>query len=200
MEKLKDNDGNIYNIIQIGNFKIIAENYRCTTFRTDVPYYVPVFMNEMRDALIWTDNNNSEPAYFSNYTNKYDYKNKYGLIYNQKAISTNGFCPQNWRVPTEDDFNYIVTQVTQSTGMLKLKESGTSHWSTNNGLNSYCFNGLPAGFRDSTGIFTEYNITKYWIDGAFKSFDITDDLNNLVANNRNTNDGCSVRLIQGYIP
>jgi len=73
----------------------------------------------------------------------------YGGLYTHDQIMSTGFCPEGWRIPTEDDWDELIDYVgdlTDAGG--KLKEVGITHWNTPNtdATDDYDFAALPAGF------------------------------------------------------
>lgn len=80
-----------------------------------------------------------------------------GYLYNQYA--TVGLAPTNWAVPSSDDIqdliDYCGTIADFFTSSLPLKETGTTHWTTNVGAtNSTGFTALGSGYRSDDGTFT----------------------------------------------
>jgi uncharacterized protein (TIGR02145 family) len=85
----------------------------------------------------------------------------YGKLYNGYAVNdTRNICPVGFRVPTQTDFNTLATFIGGNTNGGKLKESGTSHWTSPNtsATNTTGFTALPGGYmgdqNSSSNIFT----------------------------------------------
>jgi uncharacterized protein (TIGR02145 family) len=85
-----------------------------------------------------------------------DVKGGYGYLYNWYSISHANFAPTGWHVPTESDFNTLVTYLGGS-GIAggKLKETGYDYWKYPNtgATNSSNFTSYGSGTRSSTGAF-----------------------------------------------
>jgi uncharacterized protein (TIGR02145 family) len=84
---------------------------------------------------------------------------EYGFYYNQYATSDADFAPSGWRVPSYTDLETLQTYLTEATGGGKLKETGTTHWTTpNTGAdNSTGFTLFGAGVRASNGVYNYFN-------------------------------------------
>ncbi|MCK9429262.1 MAG: fibrobacter succinogenes major paralogous domain-containing protein [Candidatus Omnitrophica bacterium] len=90
----------------------------------------------------------------------------YGRMYNWYAASNPLFAPENWRVPTLEDFQTLVATIgsTETLTDGKLKEIGNTHWNEPNtdATDEYGFKGLPGGYRQHTdGVFTQMGISCY---------------------------------------
>ncbi len=114
--------------------------------------------------------------YQNDYTN---FGSIYGALYNFYAINlaSNGgrnICPVDWHVPTDTELKSLVEgQATigcqSSTGGqcspagAKLKEVGTTHWSSSNtGTNTSGFTALGAGARQADGSFAYQSTDAYF--------------------------------------
>ena len=76
-----------------------------------------------------------------------------------------GICPEGWHLPTETEFDALLTAVGATAGkMLK----STNGWKDNkgesgNGTDAYSFSALPAGYRDISGRFSyEGYYARFW--------------------------------------
>lgn len=143
-----DRDGNVYNWVEIGDQKWMAENLR----------YLPFIFDPATGS-----GSADHPHYFV-----YDYTGSdvneaketeayqlYGVLYNYKAAVE--ACPEGWHLPSDAEWTTLVNFVG---GELiaggKLKIAGTSYWETPNSgaTNEYGFFALPGGARSFGGIFT----------------------------------------------
>ena len=69
-------------------------------------------------------------------------------MYNAYVLPT--IANTDWHVPTHLEYDALCTAVGgAATAAIQLKESGTIYWNTNNGLNTYGFNGRGTGYRNS---------------------------------------------------
>lgn len=151
---VKDLDGNGYTADTIGNQIWLGENLRTTTYNdgTSIPHVTGTGTTNTDedwiyawDAYCWY-NQNPELGY--------------GAIYNKYAVNTDKLCPVGWRVPGDDDWKTLFTNLGGVALMSKrdtnfyyleiggkLKEAGEEHWqSPNEGANDKIgFTALPAG-------------------------------------------------------
>jgi len=95
---ISDYDGNVYNVIKIGDQYWTKENFRCTHYNDG---------DEIKRQLIIKD----FPGYW-NETGAYCYYNddielykKYGALYNwDAAVNFKKLAPKGWHIPTKDEF------------------------------------------------------------------------------------------------
>ena len=145
---INDIDGNVYETIQIGDQLWMAENLKVTHYQNndEIPY-------------IYND-----PQYgaYINYSNNADNVGVYGRLYNWFAVNDErGLCPDNWHVPSDDEFKslemYLGMSESEANGEGlrgtdeggKLKEEGNEHWNSPNtgATNETGFTALPGGNR-----------------------------------------------------
>jgi len=143
-----DIDGNVYETVQIGGQLWMAENLKVTHYQNndEIPY-------------IYND-----PQYgaYINYNNNDDNVAVYGRLYNWFAVNDErGLCPDNWHVPSDDEFKslemYLGMSESEANGEGlrgtdeggKLKEEGNEHWNSPNtgATNETDFTALPGGNR-----------------------------------------------------
>jgi len=133
------------------------------------------------------------------YDNNIDNVEIYGRLYTQAMISTPGFAPEGWHVPTDDDwdelFNYLGLQATSGG---QLKEVGTDHWDAPNtgAADNYSFKALGAGYANPVPRFSNLNKrSRFWsITGSV--FQLNYDsivVDSLIISEKSY---CSVRLIK----
>ncbi|MCF8362177.1 MAG: T9SS type A sorting domain-containing protein [Prolixibacteraceae bacterium] len=153
-ETVTDIDGNVYDVVAIGDQKWMAENLKVTQLNDGTP----ISNNE---GAAWTTDAN--PAYCW-YNDDISYKDLYGALYNWHTVNTNKLCPEGWHVPTRDEWNvleaYLDPAGTDDIAGAKMKSTRTepdSHprWdSPNEGANNESgFSALPGGFRAVTSGF-----------------------------------------------
>ena len=143
-----DIDGNVYETVQIGGQLWMAENLKVTHYQNndEIPY-------------IYND-----PQYgaYINYSNNANNVGVYGRLYNWFAVNDErGLCPDNWHVPSDDEFKsleiYLGMSESEANGEGlrgtdeggKLKEEGNEHWNSPNtgATNETDFTALPGGNR-----------------------------------------------------
>ena len=161
-----DFDNNVYSTVTIGTQVWMGENLRTTMLNDGIPVdFAPdktTWGNLTGPGYCWYDNNSAN-------------KTTYGALYNWSAVSTGKLCPAGWHVPTNDEW-VILNDYLGGSSLAggKLKESGTSHWTTpNTGAgNESGFTALPGGIRGSSGDFMNMRKSGYWWSStAFSSSD-----------------------------
>ena len=98
-DTIKYIDGNVYNIINIGEQWWMAENLRVSRYRNgDI---IP----KVTEIQEWEKYNKERWAYYDNDIINEHY---YGKLYNWYVINDErGLCPVGWRVPSDDDWIYL---------------------------------------------------------------------------------------------
>ncbi len=103
----------------------------------------------------------------SNYTT-------YGVLYNWSAALT--ACPEGWHLPSDAEWKQLEMYLGMTSAQAdatswrgtdeggKLKETGTTHWTTPNtgATNSSGFTALPGGYRSADGPFGRIGGYGYW--------------------------------------
>ena len=139
--------GQSYATVQIGGQCWIAENINVGT--------------EIIGTSNQTDNNIIEKYCYGNTSTNCD---TYGGLYQWDEMmqyvtteSTQGVCPTGWHIPTDIDWTTL-TDYLGGTSVAggKMKETGTTHWSSPNtgATNSSDFTALPGGDRYTNGSFS----------------------------------------------
>jgi uncharacterized protein (TIGR02145 family) len=121
----------------------------------------------------------------------------YGLLYNWWVVDdARGIANTGWSVPTWEELNNLELNI----GLANLKEAGTLHWDTNNGVDTSKFSLVGGGYRDETlGVFGNLKfISAIW---ASNSWDVNpvrwSVFDYLVSGwGFGSNFGCSIRLIK----
>lgn len=128
-----------------------------------------------------------------------------GLLYTWNVITdSKNVCPKGWRVPTETDWNQLITFIEgQPNGnpagkALKANEM----WITTNGLDIAQLRVIPSGIRNANGTFegADGKQTRVWLNteesgnGKYEEFKHTND--NIVSGTAHKNDAYSVRCIK----
>jgi uncharacterized protein (TIGR02145 family) len=157
-----DVDGNIYRTIIISDQEWMAENLKTKTYNNGESIDYPgedmaAWRENTRGAYAWYDNDESNGA-------------TYGALYNWYAVTNPiGLCPAGWRVPDQDDWQYLTEYVGEQMGnKLKSRRQVGSpfggdydtmehpRWETfsvNYGTDEFGFGALPAGNRHASGTF-----------------------------------------------
>lgn len=148
-ETVTDFDGNIYNIVNIGNQKWMKENLKSLHYS-----------DSSAIAGVKTYNNNG--ALVSTYGRLYTW---YAAMKNKTTAGTQGICPKGWHLPTDEEWSGLISYLGgENVAGGHLKEAGTSHWfSPNTGAdNSSGFTALPSGmYFDGAFHYLRYNV-EFW--------------------------------------
>ena len=171
ISRVTDIDGNIYNIIQIGDQWWMTQNLKVTRYRNGEA------ISHVTDPAEWK---NKKSGAYCSYNNDENKIATYGLLYNWYAVKNSGnIAPEGWHVPTDSEWRklemYLGMSQTEaiSEGWRgtdeggKLKESGTAHWrSPNTGAtNASGFKARPGGYRDS-----DYAASPFGAMGSWANF------------------------------
>ena len=149
-----DIDGNVYNVVCIGNQCWMKENLRTTRYKNGTVIPTP-------SGNAWF--NTSTGACCDPQSNPVN-SSVYGKLYNWYAVANPaGLCPSGWHEPENWEWNVLIkfidpiadtnNSVNSLVAGWALKETGLSHWSApnNNATNSSGFTALGAGYRDIDG-------------------------------------------------
>lgn len=179
---VSDIDGNVYNIVTIGNQCWMKENLKTTRYRNGTP--IPGNLNNTN----WAGSLSGAQADYNNNTLNTAI---FGKLYNYYAVADpSGLCPAGWHVPTNVEWNdlvrfldpsidsllpYPTTFISQSLiagEMLKSTgdiHAGTGLWFSPNIANDITgFSAYPGGFRrgnvnsSSNGTYSGINIRGIW--------------------------------------
>ena len=156
--EVKDIDGNIYKTVKIGSQEWMAENLKVTKFNDGTS--IPFLTKEN-----WKEWSNPAPDYCWYNDNETTNKNIYGALYNWYAVNTGKLCPIGWHVPSDDEWNTLITFLGGwEVAGGKLMESGTSHWESPNtsATNETGFTALPGGLRNNTIIYRNIGVSGHW--------------------------------------
>ena len=159
-----DIDGNVYNVVKIGNQCWMQENLKTTKYKNGTAIASGL------DATQWS---NATTGAYAIYDDNSANDATYGKLYNGHAVATGQLCPNGWHVPsdaewktlekylglTETEANQTGERGTDVGGKLKA----TTLWDAPNAsaTNSSGFTALPAGTRNSVG---DYIVLKQYTD------------------------------------
>lgn len=139
-----DYDGNVYNIVKIGNQEWLDRNLAVTHYRNGDP--VTNVLATTGDEGGWINYNN-DPA-----TGEV-----YGKLYNSQAVlDPRGLAPEGWHVATRQEWLDLVNFLGGfDVAGGKLKEMGTSHWDAPNSgaTDDYGFSALPGGYASGASYY-----------------------------------------------
>ena len=157
---------------------------------------------DLTSDMLWATDTYGAMCYYNN--DKSTYENPYGGLYNWHAVNTGNLAPSGWRIASDSDWQTMVTYLITNPGG-KLKEAGTTHWSSpnTNATDEYGFKALPGGYRtDTPGFFNSIGtMGSYWKTDSATSLNA---LHAYMLNSQGTismgtipkNYGFSVRLIK----
>ena len=201
-----------YNLFFIDSINFYTDIYQPLTIGTqvwmlknlNVKYYrngdsIP----EVRDSLNWI---NLKSGALCNYNNSDSLGKIYGRLYNWYAVNdSRGLAPLGWHIPDIDEWETLTNYLGgNSIAGGKLKEAGTSHWSSpNNGAtNSSGFSALPGGTRYNSGLFNYIGWTVWYltsdhsVDGGGWFIGMGAVVNACGFYDNQSGFGCSVRCIK----
>lgn len=147
---LEDVDGNLYHTVKIGTQEWMQENLKTTKYRDGSA--IP----NITSADDWA---NLFSGAYCDYNNDTTNVSTYGRLYNWYAvIDARNICPAGWHVPTDDEWDKLVTFLGGENiagGKMKSMGSvdyGDGLWYSFNigGTNESGFTGLPGGHRGDT--------------------------------------------------
>lgn len=149
-------EDNAYATVEINGQCWMAENLRETklTNGTIIPYE--------SQSYNWANATSYKYCY---YNNANYYSSTYGCLYNFYAVNTGMLCPEGWHVPSDEEWEELITAIGGVNYGYKLKEEGTTHWLTspNPGTNETGFTGRGSGIRYNNGTFEDLKISgNYW--------------------------------------
>lgn len=165
---VSDIDGNVYNVVSIGNQCWMKENLKTTRYKNGTP--IPTGLSDAQ----WQATTSGACADYNNDSTK---TAVYGKLYNWYAVAdTNGLCPTGWHEPEDWEWNVLVKTIDPSadttcngcsqsqTAGGAMKEIGLTHWASPNtgATNSSGFTGLPGGYRDGIGPYGSIGDYGYW--------------------------------------
>ena len=138
---ISDIDGNVYQMVQIGNQIWMKENLKTTKYNDGTA--IPL----ITDPDAWW--NLTTPGYCWYNNDKATYKATYGALYNWHVVNTGKLCPTGWHVPSDAEWTTLITYLGgEDVAGGKLKEAGTTHWDSPNtgATNESGFTALPGGY------------------------------------------------------
>jgi uncharacterized protein (TIGR02145 family) len=159
---ITDIDNNAYKTIRIGTQMWMAENLKTTRLYDGSG--IELVINE---PPIWANMTTPGYCWFNN--DPISYKDTYGALYNWFSVNTGKLCPTGWHVPAASEFTTLIDYFGASVAATKLKEIGTTHWTSPNtgATNESGFTALPGGDRYTT--FQNFGGYGYWWSSTFVS-------------------------------
>ncbi len=155
----------------------------------------------MPDGKEWTVENldleitTSGAAYYGDDKNTYGWEGKrYGQLYSQSLILSLQGLFEGWRIPTDSDFNDLITAISTDVAYKLKSKTG---WLNGNGIDAFGFNAVPAGNRTLRTFYSEGTANTFWTINTRISYYL-DAGNNLNRDASADPDNClySIRLIR----
>ncbi len=112
-----DIDGNVYDTIKIGTQTWFAKNLRTGRLQDSTP------IDAIPNGTQWA--NTTVPA-FSWYDNNSGNEAVHGKLYNWDAVNSQALCPSGWKVPSEADWNQLVSFIGGTNEGDKLRAGGST--------------------------------------------------------------------------
>ena len=160
-----DVDGNVYNTKLIGSSQCwTTTNLKVTKYNDGVTAIPDLIL-----ASDWAAAFTGARTVYGGSSPVTGYVDNYGYLYNWYAAagiitpmgsSTKNICPSGWHVPTNSDWNTLISFLGTNPGT-QLKEN-SSLWTNNTGTNSSGFSARPGGYRRSNGAFSDINSFAYF--------------------------------------
>jgi uncharacterized protein (TIGR02145 family) len=141
--------------VTIGNQIWLAKNLDISHFRNGDP------IREINSIEEWVKAGKDGIPAWCYYEFKPENGKKYGKLYNWHTVNDKRIlAPEGWHIPSDDEWTKLSDNLGgEENAGVKLKSS--SGWNdykgrTGNGNNASGFNGLPGGYRSSTGLFGDF--------------------------------------------
>ncbi|MCC5918412.1 MAG: fibrobacter succinogenes major paralogous domain-containing protein [Cryomorphaceae bacterium] len=203
--KLIDIDGNEYATIKVGHYEWMAENLKTSRFCNgdSIPHEA--------DSIGWS---NLSTTAWSHFDNNHQFEFAVGKLYNGfSVLDTRNICPCNWRIPTKEEWEYLINEnngTTKAGSMLKSEVTHSSSadpdwfWQPDNygADNASGFSALPGGERSHNGEFNWMGMTGNWwsstevVSNSLVAIAILHQTNALGIGNLNLGNGFSVRCVR----
>ncbi len=175
---VKDVDGNKYGVMKIGNQTWMTSNLRTGSYRDG-----SWLLSGLYEGYEWASAGGAwcnYPDYeIDGLDSDEDVIDAYGMLYNWNAVNNSkGICPTGWHIPTDVDWQELVTFLGgEDIAGGKLKDITTepsSHprWNSPNtgATDNFGFGALPAGLRSAIGEFLDVGYsTTFWSSTPFES-------------------------------
>ncbi len=182
--------------VKIGKQIWMTENLNVDKFRNGDPIPHVTTNEELERA-----GENGQPAWCY-YDNDPANGEKYGKLYNWYAVNDpRGLAPEGWRIPTETDFEKLISAINKYGNALKAVGQGTGSGA---GTNESGFSAMLAGSRYGNGSFSNlggyaffWSSTENYVTNA-NSLYLSNDGSGIYFYYYSKSNGFSVRCVQDY--
>lgn len=186
-------DGNVYEIIIIGNQIWMAKNLAY------LPSVSPPTSESGSSPLYYVYNYHGTNVADAKATSNYQ---TYGVLYNWSAALS--ACPPGWHLPSDAEWTTLTDYLGgEDVAGGKMKEAGTSHWVSPNvgATNESGFTALPGGERYRSDAFEDIGALGYWWSSSEflagnADYRRLNNSNSKVYSNATIGNGFSVRCIR----
>lgn len=206
---VKDIDGNTYPVATGGTSYWMTENLKVTRYNDGTP------IDGISDRASWKNSKNGAYCYYNDDKSQVD---KYGLLYNARAVQSGKLCPKGWHVATDEEWTGIETWLENNNGIhfgtttgwrgssagKRLKwMTGWTGYTRPSGSFQSMFEFLPGGMRDAEGYYSGIGTKGYWWtseqDGGMNIFrGLASEKSGVYRNyDIKNNAGMSVRCVRG---
>jgi uncharacterized protein (TIGR02145 family) len=191
-----DVDGNVYNVVTIGNQCWMKENLKTTKYRNGSP--IPTNLNN-------TDWENTTGGAYAIYNNDPVNNSIYGKLYNWYAVADpRGLCPVGWHVPSDAEWTILENFLGGSSVAGGKMKSVSPLWvSPNTGATNFSgFSGLPAGLRSAYGPYYDIGLDGDWWSSTQDSTNVAwyrylfHNVGNVIRDDNFKGGGFSVRCVR----
>lgn len=174
-EMIDNRDGQVYKTVVIGGQTWMAENLR----------YGKKVSNgsEIKDdAIVAYFCYDGDTIKCMKYGGLYSWSEMMALPYNCNNINCSdlidgdgihqGNCPQDWHVPSLTEWDVLFTAVGGQSAAGKALKSSENWINNGDGLNTYGFSALPAGYASADGgqYFSEMSEAAFWTANIYSSY------------------------------
>lgn len=150
----KDQEGNSFKTVKIGDQVWMAENLNVTHFRNgeEVP--------TGKSSTDWQSMSEAGLPMWCNQGNDPELSKKYGRLYNWYAVNDpRGLAPKGWHVATDEDWKKMTDYYGGEVfAAVKIRSTG----STGTGKSESGFTGLPAGACKGNGAYYGFGTSAIW--------------------------------------
>jgi len=167
---VKDVNGNEYGAMTIGDQTWLTSNLRVGSFNDGT-----LLLTWLYEGYEWASAGAAfcvyHPSYIDGLDSEEEVVDAYGYLYNWAAVtSSKKLCPTGFRVPTEEDWDELVTFLGGEDiagGKLKSKRTApNSHpfWVLPNtgATDNFGFEAVPSGLRTSLGLYDDLGYYAEW--------------------------------------
>ena len=171
--KVTDIDGNIYQVVKIGEQIWMAENLKTTHYADGTELLLVESNTNWDEIVVYTD------KVYCYYENSLSNLDNYGALYTWGAAMNGeagsdanpsgiqGVCPDGWHLPSDTEWieltDYLAANGHSGNEGTALKAiSGWNNGIAVNGTDDYGFNALPGGDRSISGTFGSIGSKAIW--------------------------------------